>query len=106
MPRHANRSTPLVFSGVLYSDDTATGARLDSPAWFTWLTTASTFYYESPTGTFTAHHEHRTRGGQYWIAYRRQAGVLRRIHLGKPCQLTAQRLADAALTLSHYFDHP
>ena len=99
---------PFVADGVLQvaAGREAAAVVVGTPAWFAWLTNARSFYYESPTGTFTAHHEHRTRGGQYWIAYRRQAGVLRRIHLGKPSQLTAQRLADAALALSHCSDHP
>ena len=101
MPRRENRSTPKVMSGVLYTDDAATtGTRVDSPAWFDWLASASTFYYEAREGTFTAHHERRQRGGAYWIAYRRQAGVLRRVHLGKPDRLTRARLEQAALTLA------
>jgi LuxR family maltose regulon positive regulatory protein len=101
MPRHANRTTPLVVSGILYSDDAATGTAIGSPAWFAWLTTATTFYFDSPLGTFTAHCEQRQRGGRYWIAYRRCNGRLHRSHLGKLDQLTVQRLNDTALSLSH-----
>jgi LuxR family maltose regulon positive regulatory protein len=100
MPRHEHRSTPKVVSGLLYTDDAFTGTPVGSPAWFTWLDTASTFYFESNIGTFTAHHERRQRGGQYWIAYRRQAGILHRYHLGKGPHLTLDRLQTAALTLS------
>jgi hypothetical protein len=100
MSRHEHRGTPKVMSGILYTDDTATGTRVDSPAWFDWLTTASTFYFESPDGHFTAHHERRQRGGSYWIAYRRRAGILRRLHLGKPDRLALDRLEQVALALS------
>src|SRR5947209_3123806 len=100
MPRRENRSTPKVVSGVLYTDDAFTGTVVGSPAWFDWLTTASTFYFEGRTGTFTAHHEHRQRGGSYWIAYRRSAGRLRRCHLGKPHLLTLDRLHAVALSLT------
>lgn len=101
MSRHENRSTPKVVSGLLYTDDAFTGTPVGSPAWFDWLSLASTFYFESRHGsTFTAHREHRQRGTYYWTAYRRQRGVLRRIYLGKTDQLTMQRLADVALTLS------
>jgi hypothetical protein len=42
-------------SAILYTDDpVTTGLRVGSPAWFTWLTTATTFYFESPDGSFTA----------------------------------------------------
>ena len=101
MPRRENQRTPKVMSGVLYTDDVATtGTRVGSPAWFTWLTSATTFYFETPDAAFTAHHERRRRGGAYWIAYRRHAGVLRRVHLGKPDHLTLERLEQTATTLA------
>ncbi len=101
MSRQANRTTPLILSGILYTDDEATtGTRVGSPAWFTWLEGASAFYFEGRDGTFTAHRERRQRGGQYWIAYRRRAGILRRQHLGKAPQLTLERLQAVAVALS------
>jgi LuxR family maltose regulon positive regulatory protein len=100
MSRHENRRTPKVTSGLLYTDDAATGTSVGSPAWFTWLSTATTFYYESPDGTFTAHRELRLRGGSYWIAYRRHAGILHRLHLGKPDHLTLDHLTQVALSLT------
>src|SRR5258707_15613583 len=99
MPRRENRTTPKVVSGILYTDDAFTGTPVGSPAWFTWLDSASTFYYASRLGTFTAHRELRQRGGLYWIAYRRRTGLLLRSHLGKPYQLTPDRLESTALTL-------
>ncbi len=100
MPRHEHRSTPKIISGYIYTDDAFTGTRVGSPAWFAWLDTATTFYYEGREGVFSAHREHRRRGGSYWIAYRRQAGVLRRCHLGKAHQLTPERLQTVAGTLN------
>jgi hypothetical protein len=100
MPRRASRQTPFILSGYLYTNDAYTGTRLDSPPWFAWLTTATSFYYAGRQGTFTAHCERRQRGGLYWTAYRRQRGVLRRVYLGKNDQLTAQRLAEVALLLN------
>lgn len=100
MPRRANRRTPMVVSGVLYTDDAHNGLTVDSPAWLPWLATATTFYYASPVGGFTVHCEHRQRGGSYWIAYRRRAGILQRTHLGKPDHLTRLRLDEVALILS------
>jgi len=100
MPRHENRTTPKVISGRIYTDDAYTGTLVGSSAWFAWLATASTFYYEARVGeSFTAHREHRQRGGHYWIAYRRSAGRLHRAYLGKLDQLTPERLAQAAVTL-------
>ncbi len=101
MSRQENHKTPKIVSGILYTDDLqTTGTAVGSPAWFTWLDTGSTFYFEGRTGTFTAHREHRQRGGHYWIAYRRRAGVLRRCHLGKAHQLTLERLQTVAATLA------
>src|SRR5438046_133688 len=101
MSRHENRSTPKVVSGFLYTDDDFTGTLVGSPAWFTWLATATTFYYEARHGGFfTAHREHRQRGTHYWTAYRRHRGVLRRVYLGKADHLTPQHLDDVALTLT------
>lgn len=100
MPRQENRTTPKVVSGILYTDDAFTGTAIGSPAWFTWVLSASTFYYESHLGTFTAHRERRQRGGYYWIAYRRRLGRLRRLHLGKSDRLTRDRLEATALALT------
>ncbi len=100
MPRSASRTTPKIMEGRIYTDDAFTGTLVGSPAWFTWLDTATTFYYEGQTGVFTAHRELRHRGGTYWIAYRRHAGVLRRCHLGKANQLTPERLQTVAGTLN------
>jgi LuxR family maltose regulon positive regulatory protein len=84
----------------LYTDDAYTGTVVGSLAWFAWLSTASTFYYESRHGTFTAHRERRQRGGLYWIAYRRHAGVLRRSYLGQANALTVECLDNAAVILT------
>ena len=101
MPRHENRTTPKVISGILYTDDAFTGTAVGSPAWFTWLTQGHTFYYQSRQGaTFTAHPERRQRGTQYWIAYSRKTTILRRSYLGKADQLTVPCLENAALRLN------
>ncbi len=101
MPRHENRATPKVVSGILYTDDAFTGTVVGSPAWFTWLTQGTTFYFQSCAGaTFTAHQERRQRGALYWTAYRRRAGVLRRSYLGKADQLTPAHLEYIALALN------
>jgi hypothetical protein len=100
MPRNANRTTPKIVSGRIYTEDEYTGTLVGSPAWFAWLNTATTFYYEGRLGTFTAHRESRQRGSHYWTAYRRKVGVLRRVYLGKADQLTPLRLEEVALILT------
>jgi LuxR family transcriptional regulator, maltose regulon positive regulatory protein len=100
MPRKEHKSSPKLVSGILYTDDTFTGAAVGSARWFTWLQTASTFYYEGKQGTFTARRETKQRGGSYWVAYRQIDGKLRKSYLGKPEALTADRLASAAAVLA------
>ncbi len=103
MSRHENRATPKVVSRRIYTDDAFTDTVLDSPAWFAWLATATTFFYEGRRGTFTAHREHRQRGTAYWTAYRRQAGILHRLYLGKTDQLTLDRLEEVSVRLAASF---
>src|SRR5215469_2301202 len=56
---------------------------LDSPAWYAWLETATTFTFTGEEGTFTAHKAcaGNRRGGWYWRAYRRKQGRLSRCYL-------------------------
>jgi LuxR family maltose regulon positive regulatory protein len=99
MARKEHKRTAKVMGGVLYTDDASNGAPVGSPSWFTWLTTAHSFYYECPVGAFTAVKERRKRGGEYWTAYRRSGGALHRRYLGKADVLTAERLATVAAGL-------
>jgi LuxR family maltose regulon positive regulatory protein len=71
-----------------------------TPAWFAWLEDATAFAFSSPSGSFTAHKERRTRGGWYWKAYRTVNGTLQRAYLGKGENLTLVRLERAAMKLA------
>lgn len=86
-------------------DQSERGMRLDSPAWWAWLersTTRSFAYpiYDSQVGYIrgfmTVRKETRLRGQQYWVAYRRTGGRLRKIYLGRARELTQQHLAATA----------
>ena len=58
MPQSAYRSTPVVISDYLYTDDlSTTGIHLDTPAWFAWLLLGFTFYYQDRLAPFTARRE-------------------------------------------------
>lgn len=98
MARKESKTTPAVIGGTLYTDDSATGARIDSPQWFAWCSTASTFYYDSPLGTFTAKYQQQ-RNTFYWFAYRRAAGKLHKVYIGKTDVLTGDVLRLAAIKL-------
>ncbi len=79
-----------------------TEIRLDSPQWFAWLTRGTTHSFAYPLydrqvgyirGWITVRKEQRARGNEYWVAYRRVVGRLRKIYLGRSAQVTRQRLA-------------
>src|SRR5919206_322436 len=71
-----------------------------TPAWFAWLEDATAFTFTSPSGSFSARKERRTRGGWYWQAYRTANGTLQKAYLGKLENLTLARLERAAVTLA------
>ena len=75
---------------------------LETPAWYAWLESASTFAFTSEEGTFTARKERagNQRGGWYWKAYRMQQGKLSSRYLGKSETLSLHRLQAAAQALS------
>src|SRR5438094_9895850 len=73
-----------------------------SPAWYEWLKTTSPFTFTSDQGTFTARAEQagNRRGGWYWKAYRAHGGKLHRAYLGKPEDMTLERLIAVAQALA------
>lgn len=100
MPQSAYRSTPIVLSGYLYTDDlSTTGIALDTPAWFLWLETGTSFYYRTRVGAFTARREQR-RHRYFWYAFHRVHGKLRQAYLGPSTRLTRETLDRAAAQLA------
>ena len=76
---------------------------VDSSAWAAWLEDRAThsFSFEGPGGTLTARKERRSGGDEeYWTAYRKRDGKLRKVYLGKAEKLTLARLDEAAAALS------
>lgn len=108
------RRTPkawLLFGGsamqaeVELPTQAARGIRLDSPEWVEWLEQPSTLSFAYPIydsqmgyirGWMTVRKERRVRGSQYWVAYRRNGGRLRKIYLGQSGQVTQGQLAGTA----------
>jgi LuxR family maltose regulon positive regulatory protein len=103
------RNIPQVTDGVVRVREARGGPKIvvGSPSWIAWLTdpTTRSFAFRSPSGTYTARKEHRSRGGEYWTAYRRQSGRLRKAYLGKAEDLTLTRLDEAAAALSGHGDN-
>ena len=79
--------------------------RLDTAAWFAWLEQPSVVSFAYPivdaragwiAGVMTVRKERRSRGSAYWVAYRRYAGRLRKVYLGRSSHVTSVRLATVA----------
>jgi len=75
--------------------------QLDTPAWFAWLGAETTRRFSYPlfdphlgyiVGFMTVRKEKRQRGGEYWVAYRRVGGQLRKVYIGSSGAVTAERL--------------
>lgn len=86
----------------------AANIRLGTPAWFSWLAEPSTRSFSYPIidrargyigGYMTVRKEHRPRGGDYWWAYRRGHGRVRKVYLGRTERVTLLRLEAAACAL-------
>jgi LuxR family maltose regulon positive regulatory protein len=73
-----------------------------SPSWIAWLTDPATysFSFQGPSCRYTARKEHRSRGGEYWVAYRKQGGKLHKAYLGKAEDVTLARLEDVAAVMA------
>ncbi len=97
-------STPPLIQGNVLSyqqSDQPAHLLVNTPDWYAWLCSASTFRFQSEYGSFTARKERAgsRRGGEYWKAYRKRQGKLYRAYLGKSEELTLERLTTAALAL-------
>ncbi len=98
------RRIPQVADGVLHVLGSSRRPEIvvDSPSWVNWLNHPATrsFSFRSPRGDFTARKELRARGGEYWVAYRKQGGKLRKSYLGKAKDTTLARLEATAAALT------
>ena len=96
--------TPHVEQGTLTlrEPDADHTIAVDTPAWFTWLETATGFTFACAHGTFTARRERSSsgRGAWYWRAYQHRAGTRRRAYLGKAAELSLERLHTVAAHLA------
>src|SRR5215213_4680531 len=92
---------PLVDHTRLIQPERADEAILvGSPAWYAWLTGATSFAFVGEYGSFTAHKERRGATREYWKAYRHRGGRLHRAYLGKSAELTLDRLNAVAAELA------
>jgi LuxR family transcriptional regulator, maltose regulon positive regulatory protein len=94
---------PLVQNNLLVIDKPDGGSvysiQVGSQPWVAWLADHSAFTYEGSAGHLAARCELR-RGIGYWYGYRRRNGKLNKIYLGKPEELTLDRLERASVLLA------
>jgi LuxR family transcriptional regulator, maltose regulon positive regulatory protein len=117
------RTVPTVWTAVgrspqradVYDLPDGGSLRVDSAAWFDWLAepTTTRFAYGvvdprvGAIGCFvTIRKERRTRGGAYWVAYRRCQGRLWKHYLGAASRLTSSYLAEVGTAALAAADDP
>jgi LuxR family maltose regulon positive regulatory protein len=102
------RRTPYVADGMLHVPELSGHPEIevDSVSWAAWLTDPATrsFSFRGSSGRYTARKEHRSRGGEYWVAYRKRGGKLHKAYLGKAQDLTLAQLTDVAAALIGHDD--
>src|SRR5215217_6526693 len=98
------RRTPYVADGMLHVPELSGHPEIevDSVSWAAWLTDPATrsFSFQGPSCRYTARKEHRSRGGEYWVAYRKRGGKLHKAYLGKAEDVTLDRLEDVAAVMA------
>ncbi len=95
------KKPPVVSAGRVYgAPEAEAGILLDSPAWFGWLALPDVRSFSYPifaprlgyvVGYATVRKERRTRGGEYWVAYRRAGSRLQKCYLGNTAAVTHAR---------------
>ncbi len=71
----------------------------DSPAWFAWLSTCSSFRFVGKLGRLTAHRELHNVSRAVWRAHRNIRNHTYNVHVGKTERLTIAALEQAAAAL-------
>src|SRR5215210_3989655 len=102
------RRTPYVADGMLHVPELSGRPEIEvgSASWAAWLTDPATrsFSFQGSSCRYTARKEHRSRGSEYWVAYRKRGGKLHKAYLGKAQDVTLARMSDVAAALSGHGD--
>ncbi|GLV55259.1 hypothetical protein KDH_21060 [Dictyobacter sp. S3.2.2.5] len=102
---------PVVVDEYLWladqTDKTSPAIIVGSHDWYAWLADDqhTSFAFKQSSGNFTARHE-RQRNGWYWYAYRKRGGRIHKIYLGRPAEMSLQRLEHAACVLAARVEPP
>src|SRR5689334_14115940 len=90
---------------LVLTEDASAPIPMGAEAWYTWLEGHTSFRAVAPTAHFTVRKEFR-QGGWYWVAYRRRAGKLSTVYLGRSSDLSLERLLYALGRLSEAGTEP
>jgi hypothetical protein len=100
--RNMGANLPRISEQWIYGSEVPSGCiQLDSAAWFGWLAAETTRRFSYPlfdrqlgyiAGWMTVRKERRQRGREYWVAYRRLRGQVRKVYLGHSEAVTTERL--------------
>ncbi len=92
---------PVVHNQLLWLSGSATDIQMDTPAWFLWLQTATSFSYPlgRPTYYSLTLRQEKRRRDFYWYAYLKTDSKLHNSYVGVSATLTAQKLDNVAKQL-------
>lgn len=90
----AYTGTPIVRNGQVWLAQVASDIRVDSPAWFRWLHTTTSFSYALGRPTFYSltFRKEKRRHAWYWYAYLKSGNKLHNAYAGRTEVLSAARL--------------
>jgi LuxR family maltose regulon positive regulatory protein len=94
----ARTNTPVVKNNHLKLDNVS--VQVGSEEWYEWLDENIKFKYKGREGHFLAQCEKRRNKTVYWYAYRRRAGKLSKVYLGKADKLTKEHLEQVSISLA------
>ena len=97
----AYAGTPVVRNQLVWLSNAATNIQLDTPGWFLWLQTATSFSYPlgRPTDYRLTLRKEKRRHGWYWYAYLKTDSKLHNSYVGRSENLTTERLGQVAQKL-------
>ncbi len=103
----AYAGTPVVRRQWLWVANGATEIHIDTPAWFHWLQTATSFSYPLGAPTFYAltMRQEKRRCNWYWYAYLKIDSKLHNAYAGRTLTLSAARLDQVAQSLLYKARH-
>lgn len=97
----AYTGTPIMRNGQVWVTQQAIAIQVDTPAWFGWLHTTTSFSYAlgAPTYYSLTLRKEKRRHHCYWYAYLKSGNKLHNAYVGRTAALSAARLDQVAHSL-------